>query len=69
MIESSKSSGAGADKVYVSPWKFYESLEFLSDAFTPRKQKVMQMMRMMAHPMLTQKLFPLKLPRNLLWHK
>ena len=39
MIESSKSSSAGADKVYVSPWKFYESLEFLSDAFTPRKIK------------------------------
>ena len=39
MIESSKSSGAGADEVYVSPWKFYESLEFLSDAFTPRKTR------------------------------
>ena len=39
MIESSKSSGAGADEVCVSPWKFYESLEFLSDAFTPRKTK------------------------------
>ena len=39
MIESSKSSGAGVDEVYVSPWKFYESLEFLSDAFTPRKTK------------------------------
>ena len=24
MIESSKSSGAGADEVYVSPWEFYE---------------------------------------------
>ena len=39
MIENSKSSGAGANDVYVSPWKFYESLEFLSDAFTPRKTK------------------------------
>ena len=40
MIKSSKSSGAGADEVYVSPWKFYKSLEFLSDAFTPRKTKI-----------------------------
>ena len=39
MIESSKPSGTGADEVYVSPWKFYESLEFLSDAFTLRKTK------------------------------
>ena len=39
MNESSKSSGAGVDEVYVSPWKFYESSEFLSDAFTPRKTK------------------------------
>jgi len=39
MIESSKSSGGGTEEVYVSPWKFYESLEFLSDAFTPRKTK------------------------------
>ena len=39
VTESSKSSGAGADEVYVSPWKFYESLEFLSDAFTLRKTK------------------------------
>ena len=39
MIDSSKSSGAGADEVYASPWKFYESLEFLSDTFTPRKTK------------------------------
>ena len=37
MIESSKYSGAGADEVYVSSWKFYESLEFLSNAFTPWK--------------------------------
>ena len=35
MIESSKSSGAGADEVYV--YEFYESFEFLSDTFTPRK--------------------------------
>ena len=40
MIESSKSSGAGADEVCVSPWKFFESLEFLSNAFTPRKTKI-----------------------------
>ena len=39
MVESSKSSGVGADEVYVSPWKFYESLEFLSNAFTLRKTK------------------------------
>ena len=39
MIESSKPSGTGADEVYVSPWKFYESLEFLSDAFTLWKTK------------------------------
>ena len=37
MIESSKSSGAGADEVCVKPWKFYKSLEFLSDVFTPQK--------------------------------
>ena len=62
MIESSKSSGAGADEVYVSPWKFYESLNFLSDALLRGKQKVMQMVRMMAHPMLTQK--PLSAKRS-----
>lgn len=39
MVEGSKTSGAGADDVYVSVWKFYEKLEFLSDAFTPRKTK------------------------------
>ena len=39
MTESLKSSGAGADEVYVSPRRFYKSLEFLSDAFTPRKTK------------------------------
>ena len=39
MIESLKSGGAGADEVYVSPRKFYESLEFLSDAFTLHKTK------------------------------
>ena len=39
VIASSKSSGAGADEVYVSPWKFYEKLEFLSDAFTLRETK------------------------------
>ena len=39
MIKSSKFSGAGADKVYVIPWKFYESLEFLSNAFTLWKAK------------------------------
>ena len=39
VIESSKSSGAGADEVFVSPRKFYKSLEFLSDAFTLRKTK------------------------------
>ena len=50
MVESSKSSGVGADEVYVSPWKFYESLEFSSDPLLHRKQKVMQMMTMMAHP-------------------
>ena len=39
MIESSKSSGAGADEVYVSPWKFNKSLEFLSDTLTLQKKK------------------------------
>lgn len=39
MIEGSKTSGAGTDDVYVSVWKFYEKLDFLSDAFTPRKTK------------------------------
>ena len=39
MIQSSKSSGAGADEVYVIPGKFYESLQFLTHAFTPRKTK------------------------------
>ena len=39
MIESSKSSGAGADEVYVSPWKFYRSLGILADAFTRWKTK------------------------------
>ena len=39
MIESSKSSGAGADEVYVSPWKFNKSLEFLSDTLTLQKTK------------------------------
>ena len=53
IIESSKSSGAGADEVYMSPWKFYESLEFGATLSLRRKQKVMQMMSMMAHPMLT----------------
>jgi hypothetical protein len=39
MIESSKTSGAGTDDVFTSNWKFFDSLEFLSDAFTPRKTK------------------------------
>ena len=39
LIESSKSSGAGIDEVYVSQWKFYENLQFLNDAFTHRKTK------------------------------
>ena len=39
MIGSSKSSGAGANEVYVSPWEIYESLEFLNGAFTLRKTK------------------------------
>ena len=39
LIESSKSSGAGTDEVYVSQWKFYENLQFLNDAFTTRKTK------------------------------
>ena len=37
--ESSKSSEAGADEVYARSRKFYKSLEFLSDPFTPRKTK------------------------------
>ena len=39
LIESSKSSRAGTDEVYVSYWKIYENLKFLNDAFTPRKTK------------------------------
>ena len=39
MIESSKSSGAGVDEVYVSPCKFNKSLEFLSDTLPPEKTK------------------------------
>ena len=39
MTKSSKFSGAGADKIYLIPWKFYESLEFLSNAFTLWKAK------------------------------
>ena len=39
MIESLKYSGPGTDEVYVSPWKLYENLEFLDNAFTPRKTK------------------------------
>lgn len=37
MTESSKTSGAGTDEVFSSSWKFYDSLHFLSDAFTPRQ--------------------------------
>lgn len=36
-FESSKASGCGTDDVYVSQWKFFESLSFLKDAFTPRR--------------------------------
>ena len=39
MTEGSKKSGAGSDDICVSVWKFSEKLEFLSDAFTPRKTK------------------------------
>ena len=39
LIESWKSCGAGKDEVYVSQRKFYENLQFLNDAFTPRKTK------------------------------
>ena len=39
LTESSTSSGAGTDEVYVSQWEFYENLQFLNDAFTPRKTK------------------------------
>ena len=37
MMEGSRKSGAGADEVFSSSWKFYDSIHFLSDAFTPRK--------------------------------
>lgn len=37
MTESSKTSGAGTDEVFCSSWKFYDSLYFLNDAFTPRQ--------------------------------
>ena len=37
MTENSKASGAGTDDVFVSSWKFFEYLHFLSDVFTPRR--------------------------------
>ncbi|XP_057299361.1 uncharacterized protein LOC130629986 [Hydractinia symbiolongicarpus] len=36
-VESSKASGAGADDVYESNWKFFQVLHFLNDSFTPRR--------------------------------
>lgn len=36
LTTASKSSGVGTDEVFVSPWKFYDHLNFLSDSFTPR---------------------------------
>ena len=39
LVESSKSSGAGTDQVYVSNWKFFDQLNFLNDSFTPRQTK------------------------------
>ena len=69
MIQSSKSSGARADEVYVSPWKFYESLDLFSDAFTPQKTESNANDEMMAHPMFRQNLLPLEDPINLLRRK
>ena len=37
LTESSKTSGAGTDQMYESNWKYCKFLNFLSDAFTPRK--------------------------------
>ena len=34
--EKSKVSGSGTDSLYVSSWRFYESLHFLKDTLTPR---------------------------------
>ena len=34
--EKSKVSGSGTDSLYVSSWRFYESLHFLKDNLTPR---------------------------------
>ena len=39
MVESSKTSGAGTSDVFTSSWKFYETLSFLNDSFTPRETK------------------------------
>lgn len=36
-IESSAKSGAGRHELYFSKWRFYESLVFLADSFTPRQ--------------------------------
>ena len=35
-VTFSKQSGAGTDQIYVSKWKFYERLCFLSDYISPR---------------------------------
>ena len=35
-LVASKSSGAGADQVYTTKWRFYDSLLFLDDNMTPR---------------------------------
>ena len=69
MIESPRPSRAGADEVYVSPWKFYQSLEFLSDAFILQKTKSNANDEGDGAPMLTQNLLLVKHPRNLLWCK
>ena len=34
--ENSKVSGSETDSLYVSSWRFYESLHFLKDTLTPR---------------------------------
>ncbi|XP_066924631.1 uncharacterized protein [Clytia hemisphaerica] len=38
MVEGSKDgTGKGTATLYVSPWKFFDSLHFLRDSFTPRQ--------------------------------
>ena len=60
--ESSKSSGVGADEVYVSkPLEVLRTFRIFKRRFHSS--------RMIAHPLFTQNLLPLKHPRSMLWRK